>query len=115
MEPTRERAYQRRIAELEAENADLKALVAELKADVTRLAELVAKLSRNSSNSSKPPSSDIVKPSKPVSSQKMVTVHGVESALALQKQRFEGRVVPVSSVFRCRPSRKPLFYRVLTP
>ena len=55
MEPTREQAYQRRIAELEAE-------VASLKAEVTRLTELVAKLLKNSSNSSKPPSSDIVKP-----------------------------------------------------
>ncbi len=35
MEPTREQAYQRRIAELEAE-------VAARKAEVTRLAELVA-------------------------------------------------------------------------
>ena len=58
MEPTREQAYRRRIAELEAE-------VAALKAEVARLAELVAKLSKNSSNSSKPPSSDIVKPPKP--------------------------------------------------
>ena len=57
MEPTREQAYQRRIAELEAE-------VAALKAEVAQLAELVAKLSKNSSNSSKPPSSDIVKPPK---------------------------------------------------
>lgn len=63
MEPTREQAYRRRIAELEAE-------VAALKAEVTRLAELVAKLSKNSSNSSKPPSSDIVKPSSPASGQK---------------------------------------------
>ncbi len=61
MEPTREQAYRRRIAELGAE-------VATLKAELTRLAELVAKLSRNSSNSSKPPSSDIVKPPKPTSS-----------------------------------------------
>ncbi len=51
MEPTTEQAYQRRIAELEAE--------------VARLSELVAKLAKNSSNSSKPPSSDIVKPPKP--------------------------------------------------
>ena len=29
--------------------------------------------------------------------------------------RFEGRVLPVSSGFRCRPSRKHLIYRVLTP
>jgi hypothetical protein len=40
-------------------------LVAELRAEVARFAELVAKLSKNSSNSSKPPSSDIVKPPKP--------------------------------------------------
>ncbi len=58
MEPTREQAQRQRIAELEAE-------VAELKAQVVRLSELVAKLSKNSSNSSKPPSSDIVKPPKP--------------------------------------------------
>jgi transposase len=57
VEPRKEQAYQRRIAELEAENAVLRARV-------VRLEELVAKLSRNSSNSSKPPSSDIVKPPK---------------------------------------------------
>lgn len=51
MEPTTEQAYQRRIAELEAE--------------VARLSEQVAKLSKDSSNSSKPPSSDIVKAPKP--------------------------------------------------
>ena len=58
MEPTREQWYKRRIAELEAQVVDLKAQVA-------RLAEQVAKLLKNSSNSSKPPSSDIVKPPKP--------------------------------------------------
>lgn len=58
MEPTTEQAYQRRIAELEAE-------VAGLKAQVALLSEQVAKLAKNSSNSSKPPSSDIVKPPKP--------------------------------------------------
>lgn len=58
MEPTREQWYQRRIAELEAQVVDLKAQVA-------CLAEQVAKLLKNSSNSSKPPSSDIVKPPKP--------------------------------------------------
>ena len=58
MEPTREQWYQRRITELEAQVVDLKAQVA-------RLAEQVAKLLKNSSNSSKPPSSDIVKPPKP--------------------------------------------------
>jgi len=51
VEPDRERWYQQRIAELEQQ--------------VARLMEQVAKLSRNSSNSSKPPSSDIVKPPKP--------------------------------------------------
>lgn len=58
MEPTKEQFYLRRIAELEKENAELRALVA-------KLAEQVALLSKNSSNSSKPPSSDIVKPPKP--------------------------------------------------
>jgi transposase len=58
VEPTREQWYQRRIADLETE-------VAQLKAQVTRLLEQVAKLSKNSSNSSKPPSSDITKPPKP--------------------------------------------------
>ena len=57
MEPTREQACRRRIAELEAE-------VAELKAQVARLSGQIAKLSKNSSTSSKPPSSDIVKPPK---------------------------------------------------
>jgi transposase len=64
VEPTREQAYQRRIAELEGKVAELKALVA-------RLTQQIAKLSKNSSNSSKPPSSDIVKPPRPASSQKM--------------------------------------------
>jgi len=57
VEPTREQFYLRRIAELEKQNADLLAQVA-------KLTEQVARLSRNSSNSSKPPSSDIVKPPK---------------------------------------------------
>jgi len=44
VEPTQEQAYQRRIAELEAENADLKAMVAELRAENADLKALVAKL-----------------------------------------------------------------------
>jgi len=71
VEPTREKTYQRRIAELEKEVADLKAQVAglieqnaKLIEQNAKLGEQVAKLSKNSSNSSKPPSSDIVKPPK---------------------------------------------------
>ena len=65
MEPTKEQFYLRRIAELEKENAELRAQVAKLAEQVARLTEQVALLSKNSSNSSKPPSSDIVKPPKP--------------------------------------------------
>ncbi|MCK5711165.1 MAG: IS66 family transposase, partial [Hyphomicrobiaceae bacterium] len=72
MEPTREQTYLRRHAELEAENAGLRRQNAQLLAQVDRLTQQVAKLteqvarlSKNSSNSSKPPSSDIVKPPKP--------------------------------------------------
>ena len=75
VEPAKEQAYKRRIAELEAEVAAhktevaaLEAEVAELKAQVARLTEQIAKLSKNSSNSSKPPSSDMVKPSKGMAS-----------------------------------------------
>jgi len=64
VEPTREKRYKRRIAQLEAENAALKKEVTDLKAQVVKLTEQIAKLSKNSSNSSKPPSSDIVKPPK---------------------------------------------------
>ena len=70
MEPNREQAYQRRIAELEAELAAVRAELAAVRAEVARLSELVAKLSKNSSNSSKPPSSDIVKPPTQASSKK---------------------------------------------
>ena len=60
MKPNRERWYRQRIAELERQ-------VADLKQQVNRLLEQVARLSKNSSNSSKPPSSDIVKPPKSAS------------------------------------------------
>jgi len=55
VEPTREQAYTRRIAELE------RGLATAL-SEVAGLSEQVAKLSKNSSNSSRTPSSDIVKP-----------------------------------------------------
>ncbi len=92
MEPTRKQSYQRRIAELQAQLAQrdkriavLEKQVAELvrqnqiliqqnttlieqnaklTEQVAKLEEQVAVLSKNSSNSSKPPSSDIVKPPK---------------------------------------------------
>jgi transposase len=54
----KEQQYQQRIAQLEAEVAQLKALVAQLQLELARLRS-------NSSNSSKPPSSDIVKPPRP--------------------------------------------------
>ena len=72
MEADREQFYQRRIAALEEEVAELRLQNAELLKQNAKLAEQVAKLtqqvarlSKNSSNSSKPPSSDIVKPPKP--------------------------------------------------
>jgi transposase len=71
VEPTREKKYKRRIAEFEAQLArrderifELEKEIAELKQTVHHLTEQIAKLSKNSSNSSKPPSSDIVKPPK---------------------------------------------------
>lgn len=64
MEPTRERWYQRRIAELERQLRERDERIAALERQVAHLAEQVARFSKNSSNSSKPPSSDIVKPPK---------------------------------------------------
>jgi transposase len=52
------------IERLRAENARLRAENAELKARLEKLERLVASLQKDSSTSSKPPSSDIVKPSK---------------------------------------------------
>ena len=66
MEPTREQGYQRRIAELEAQVRQRDERIAALERHVAQLAAQVATLSKNSSNSSKPPSSDIVKPPKPL-------------------------------------------------
>ena len=64
MEPTSEQWYQRRIAELEAQVRQGEERIAALERQVAQLMAQVAKLSKNSSNSSKPPSSDIVKPPK---------------------------------------------------
>jgi hypothetical protein len=57
-----EQFYKQQIADLQVENVALKEQVAELLKVNAELTEKVAKLSGNSSNSSKPPSSDIVKP-----------------------------------------------------
>ncbi|MFV1968954.1 MAG: IS66 family transposase [Pirellulaceae bacterium] len=70
MEPTQEQAYRRRIAELEAEVLRLTEQLTVQAEQIRLLTERVAKLSKNSSNSSKPPSSDIVKPPKPANSRK---------------------------------------------
>ncbi len=51
----RERALERRVAELEGENTALRTLVADLQ---RRLTELEARLKENSTNSDRPPSSD---------------------------------------------------------
>src|SRR3990172_4518617 len=49
---------------LEQTNAQLRDEVRQLRADNQKLQDQIARLKRNSSNSSKPPSSDIVKPKK---------------------------------------------------
>jgi hypothetical protein len=58
MNPGTEQDYQRIIQQQQAR-------IAELEKKVQKLSAQVARLSKNSSNSSKPPSSDIVKPPKP--------------------------------------------------
>ncbi len=55
----------RRVAKLEAQLRAALAHIAELESRNTRLAEQLAKAHKDSSTSSKPPSSDIVKPPKP--------------------------------------------------
>jgi len=57
-------ALEKQVAELLKANEALVKRNAELAEQVVKLTDQVAKLSKNSSNSSKPPSSDIVKPPK---------------------------------------------------
>ena len=49
---------------LEQTNAQLQSQIRQLRADNQKLQDQIARLKRDSSNSSKPPSSDIVKPKK---------------------------------------------------
>ena len=72
MDVRTEQAYQQHINELTAQLAQRDATIAALRQQVTELSKQVAdllaqvaRLSKNSSNSSKPPSSDIVKPPPP--------------------------------------------------
>ena len=62
MTSKKEQFYIQRIAELEKQVAELTATVAKLLKVNAELTDKIAQLSKNSSNSSKPPSSDIVKP-----------------------------------------------------
>jgi transposase len=65
MNPATEQAYQQIIRQQRTRIAELEQIVVQLTAKVAELSAEVARLSKNSSNSSKPPSSDIVKPPKP--------------------------------------------------
>jgi transposase len=59
------RRLQRSVDHLAAENTELKAVIAEKDKRIAELEAELAKSKKNSSTSSKPPSSDIVKPSRP--------------------------------------------------
>ena len=65
-----------RIATLEKQVAELLKINTELAEQVKKLTDKVAKLSKNSSNSSKPPSSDIVKPPRKTKNKKPRNIGG---------------------------------------
>ena len=95
MASKREQFYKRRIAELEEQVAELleanEQLVkknAALTERVTQLAEKVVKLSKNSSNSSKPPSSDIVKSPKPMQSDELSRQGGQPGHKGVNRRPF---------------------------
>jgi len=106
----REQFYKRRIAELEAQLklrderiGTLEKQVAELlKANEAivrenaELSEQIAKLSRNSSNSSKPPSSDIVKPPSPKQSDEARCQGGQPGHKGINRQPFGRALPPIS-------------------
>ena len=84
--------FERRLNELEAEVATLRKRNAELEAEVARLR-------KNSSNSSKPPSSDIVKPPKPPAPDGQGKRHiGGQSG----HPRYERVVLPPEQIDRAR-------------
>lgn len=66
MTSAREQFYKRRIAELKAQLKQRDERIAALEKQVAELTDKIAKLSKNSSNSSKPTSSDIVKPTRKI-------------------------------------------------
>ena len=82
MTSKKERFYIQRIAELEEQVAKLIKVNAEL-------ADKVAKLSKNSPNSSKPPSSDIVKPAKSKPTTGSARQGGQPGHKGISRQPFE--------------------------
>jgi len=71
-----EQFYIQHIAELEKQLKQRDERIATLEKQVAELADKVAKLSKNSSNSSKPPSSDIVKPPRKTKNKKPRNIGG---------------------------------------
>ena len=86
MTSKKEHFYIQRIAELEEQVAKLIKINAEL-------ADKVAKLSKNSSNSSKPPSSDIVKPAKPKPTTGSARQGGQPGHKGISRQPFESNQI----------------------
>jgi cytochrome c-type biogenesis protein CcmH/NrfG len=76
-------AKDKQIAELRQRVAELEALLQAALAENRQLKERIAQPEKNSRNSSKPPSSDIVKPPKNKNGQKKVSVHGLVCNSAL--------------------------------
>ena len=71
-----EQFYIQHIAELEKQLKQRDERIAALEKQVAELTDKVAKLSKNSSNSSKPPSSDIAKPPRKTKNKKPRNIGG---------------------------------------